>query len=223
MFIDHYMISGLEPDASPEDVQQRYESLKKCYETNRIGAFAGSLPPPIARAFETLLDPEARRAFDRERSRLLQERKLGVHESGESLEPVSLFQSFARVSPSLRGILDHLKENFRPRDPRIGSSQRCLKMEVLLTSHEAKKGGRIPVEIPCYRSCKACQGTGLVHLVPCHDCGGEGLLPGYSTLEIDYPACLADRAVIRRDLRHLGIFNLIVELQVRITEKIPRS
>lgn len=64
---DYYRILGVTTDAAPDDIKQAYRASAKQYhpDSNRAGDDQSEVYHDIRKAYETLIDPEQRRVYDR--------------------------------------------------------------------------------------------------------------------------------------------------------------
>lgn len=91
-----------------------------------------------------------------------------------------------------------------------------LNIEVILTPREAARGVVAPIEVPVFRTCWSCRGTGREWLFPCMACGGHGVIEEHETVSVRIPPMVRDRNVIELPIDGLGIHNFYLRLHIRI-------
>jgi molecular chaperone DnaJ len=91
-----------------------------------------------------------------------------------------------------------------------------LNIEVILTPMEAARGGVAPIEVPVFRTCWSCHGTGREWLFPCMVCAGHGMIEEHETVSVRIPPMIRDRSVIELPIEGLGIHNFYLRLHIRI-------
>jgi DnaJ-class molecular chaperone len=189
---NYYAVLGVKETASPEEVQEAYRRLVKAYHPDRSGADTAGEFRAVQEAWETLGDPERRRAYDLRRW------------------PRRPARPFPRPAPPPR----------RPAPgwddfpfPEVAGA---LHLELQMTAAEADSGGDVEVDLPARRRCPHCGGLGRLAWFLCPGCGGHGhgLRPERFTLHV--PAGLADGEVIRVPLADHGLAHRELVLHVRV-------
>jgi DnaJ-class molecular chaperone len=219
-----YVATGLDPNASWEQIQAAY----KCW--------AEQLPPlpqshaaeglrELQDAYSALAHSERRRAYD---ARLRQERSPARKtETFGPLGPatpvratprdISLCESFDSFHPSFAELFDRFWSNFdlvtRPKAERLES----LTIDVPLAPDAAQAGGAVRVRIPARAQCSACAGHGALGDYQCWRCRGQGSITADYPIEIRYPAGLLNEHVVQVSLGEFGICNFFLTIRFRIT------
>jgi hypothetical protein len=237
---DYYMILGVSRSEDMAGIQRAFRDLALRHHPDRAGPESKERFQEISEAYETLSSPDSRASYDSGLGRtvpvtgsrrpgpapepLVQEDRPGPapHPPGPRPEPlisrpVSLPDDFGRVRPSPSALLDHLLQNAvehlfpksRPVDP--------LTVELVMEPLEAERGGRVILEVPVFRACRACGGGGRVWGYPCGRCAETGVESLRRPLRIDLPAGLQDGDLYSVPLRGLGIQNIYLRLLVRVS------
>lgn len=144
---DYYTILGVTRDASPAAIRRAYRRLAKKYHPDVPAGGSREQFEALQAAYETLSDAERRRRYDE---------ALGAKER-ERAEPLTWSFERGPARLDLRAPLE------------LGS----LSGEILLSAREAAAGGVLPLDVPVFASCEACEGTGGF-VFDCDSCGGEG-------------------------------------------------
>ena len=192
---NYYAVLGVKDTASVEEVQEAYRRLVKAYHPDRSGADTAGAFRAVQEAWETLGNPERRRAYDLRRRQ------------GRRPRP-------ARRPPWASS---------SPRRPAPGWAEfpfaeaaGALHLELQMTAAEAEAGGDVEVDLPARRVCPGCGGRGRLAWFLCPRCGGrgQGLWPERFTLHV--PAGLADGEVVRVPLAAYDLAHRELVLHVRV-------
>ncbi len=207
---NYYMILGVSMNATPEEIKSAFRQRALELHPDKSGQNSGPFIE-AQEAYATLSDPERRRAYDRQLAR-------------QAVVPASVVRDialdeFGFYHPSFDELFDRLWSNFlgvsRPKAERLES----LTLEVLLSPTEARRGGRVRVEIPARATCPTCGGRGHLGGYECWRCAGHGDLTTEYPMDIPYPAGIRDGSVMRLPLSRFGIRNFYLTVQFRITGK----
>lgn len=178
---DYYGILGVEKNASPEEIKKAYRKLALKYHPDRVPADkkpeAEERFKEISEAYEVLMDPDKRRAYD-----------TYGDVSFATGGPNFTWQDFSHYD-DLRDIFGDffgdLLGNFfgfqaQPR-PRRGSKARPgedLRITVPLSLEEMAKDTVKRIRLFRFEPCEACKGTGSAtgKTKACPSCGGRGVI-----------------------------------------------
>jgi DnaJ-class molecular chaperone len=189
MELNYYTVLGVKESASPEEVQEAYRRLVKAYHPDRSGADTADQFRAVQEAWETLGNPERRRAYDLRRR---PERR-----------PRSARRPPGRRVPGW--------DDFP--FPEAGGA---LHLELEMTPAEADFGGEVVLDLPARARCRHCGGLGRVAWFLCPGCGGRGheLRPERFTLHV--PAGLADGQAVRVPLTGYSLAHRELVVHVRV-------
>jgi molecular chaperone DnaJ len=226
---DFYIILGISPAASQDDIKRAYRRKAMELHPDHYGPDAGPFID-VQDAYAVLGDPGRRRSYD---ARLAAQQpgatripvkgeRIGsrrppaeplIPRKPEPLEDVSLFRSFETFSPSFDEIFEHLWSNFtgatHPKSERVER----LTIDVPLPYEQAVRGGRVRVLVPAVVRCPTCGGHGGVGPFECRRCRGQGDVSGDFPVSIAFPAGIPDGHVATVSLEHLGIRNLFLTVR----------
>lgn len=226
MMGDFYELLGVERDASPEEIKRAFRRLARQYHPD----VAGDDPETetrfkeIARAYETLSDPERRARYDR----------FGEEGMGAGADPFvgvnlsDLFDAFFGGDPfnvrgdaqARRGPDAEVKLDLAFADAVFGAEKTIdLRLPVECDTCDASGcapgthpetcgdcGGvgevrevrrSILGQIVSARPCPRCRGVGRMITSPCEECGGEGRVTRSRSLQVEVPAGIADGQRLR--------------------------
>jgi len=231
---NYYSILGVLPTATLDDIKSAYRRRVKQYHPDRFGEDSAPFLR-IQEAYDVLGDQGNRSFYDRS-LREQNTRPVSVQRSSPEtirpkrppVEPLTaprgmavpdtLFprSSFLSFSPSFDEIFDNLWNEFDR--PGIAKSERhrTLSMEIRLTPDQARRGGRMQVELPLQRPCETCDGLGNIGPFYCWRCNGTGSFRRELSLQVEYPPGIQDSYQIAIPLERYGIADICPVLIFRI-------
>jgi molecular chaperone DnaJ len=177
---DPYKILGVGKNASDADIKKSYRKLARQYhpDQNAGNKQAEERFKEISQAYDTLSDPDKRKAYDRGTG------PLGGFGMPGGFDPGSFSGGFGDILSNLfggnaggagRGGGRAGGVRGGPRGPQRG---RDLETEVTLAFDQAVNGAQIPLAVPTSQPCPTCNGTGAKPgTTPrvCPVCEGRGL------------------------------------------------
>jgi hypothetical protein len=114
--------------------------------------------------------------------------------------------------PSIAALVDRMQAAFFGGEAEV----RPVAAEVELSRGQAFRGGRVPVEVPLRRLCRACGGRGEVWDQPCGDCDGTGDRVNVEAVHVFVPSGVRDGARFRLRVRVPTDSQTAVDLRVRV-------
>jgi molecular chaperone DnaJ len=223
---DYYIILGVSCSESFAGIHEAFRKLAKKYHPDLGGPEATETFQEIAQAYEILSDPEQRRTYDQTLRRgdsllrsepLEQTRRQGSYQPEPLVpKPISILRDFQTIRPSFDALFDRILRNFSGIGVTKAERIEDLNIEVILTPMEAAKGGVTPIEVPVFRTCWSCHGTGREWLFSCLACAGYGMIEEHETVSVRIPPMVRDRSVIELPIEGLGIHNFYLRLHIRI-------
>jgi molecular chaperone DnaJ len=210
---DLYSILGVPIGADIDTIKSAYRRIAM-----QVHPDVGHEPDParfreVHDAYARLSDAARRRSGDIDLGRVTHSR--GPIEEIKAGEPLSVFDDFESVAPSLGEILDHIAQNFFGFHQKSGGPRRRLDVEIVLSREEARRGGRLPIELPCYEPCTACRG-GAWSWGLCPRCHGYGLMESTRQVAIDIPPGVQNASRYELALDNIGITNLVLDVTVLV-------
>lgn len=224
---DYYEVLGVSPDASTEEIKRAFRRLARQYHPDAADSDpdAEARFKEVARAYETLSDPQKRARYDRFGPE-------GVTAAGpDPFTGVSLsdlFDAFFGGDPfnlrseqaSRRGPDAEVRlelefaeavfgaektiEARLPVDCETCDSSGCKPGTYPVTCDECGGAGEVREvrrsilgQIVSARPCPRCRGAGREIQSPCGDCGGEGRVTRLRRLQVDVPAGIGDAQRLR--------------------------
>jgi DnaJ-class molecular chaperone len=185
---DYYVILGVARNATTAAIKRAFRRLAKKFHPDMTTAHASTEDfQDLQNAYETLADAERRRRYDEQ-----------LVERDDHFRPLAW--SFVR-SPAA----GDLRRPVRP-----GS----LSGEILLTPAEAQAGGVLPLDVPIYTSCPACEGTGGF-VFDCGRCGGEGKVEKRFPVPLRIPAGAREGTVFQVSVDEPGVLSILLTLHIR--------
>lgn len=223
---DYYIILGVSRSESSAGIHEAFRKLAKKYHPDLGGPEATETFQEIAHAYEVLSDPEQRRTYDQTLRRadffhsepLESARRRGSYQPEPLIpKPMSILHDFQTIRPSFDALFDRFLRNFRGIGVTKAERIEDLNIEVILTPMEAARGVVAPIEVPVFRTCWSCQGTGREWLFPCMGCAGQGMIEEHETVSVRIPPGVRDRGIIELPIEGLGIHNFYLRLHIRIS------
>jgi len=234
---NYYLILGVSPDATPNEIKSAYRRRAREFHPDRFGEERQPFLD-IQEAYAALSDSVSRNAYDRDIRQAREVRRAwsatGVHEPEplvprrrhvEPLRPdevpadlgrASLLRSFRTYRPSYEELFDRIERNFRRDEGSKSASVKELVVEFTLTPEEARRGGNVQLHVPARVRCPLCRGGGVIGFYECGRCAGEGVMSGEFPLMLSWPPGIGDgyRASMRLD--RLGIGDLFLTVCFRV-------
>ena len=174
--MDIYAVLGVGRDADLADIRRAYRRLaRRCHPgVNPGDRDARARFEQITEAFETLSDPERRRAYDVGAPRAT--RQEGVSFGFEGFDfsvEVTADDHASTFGDLFAGVLHRGADRGSAAAPEAGSE---LHSTLLVTFDESMAGVERYVAVTRQVSCRACGGSGAMALepAPCPDCQGRG-------------------------------------------------
>jgi DnaJ-class molecular chaperone len=179
-------------------IRSAYRSLAKAYHPDRIGPSGTSQFQEISEAYRVLSDPVLRDAHNA----ALQNESARAEPTGrwgpggiEPLvaEPIVVRRNFHTSQPSIEEeFVDWTMRNFTERHIPKSGYHRDADIEVILTPEEAMLGGILPIEVPAFSICPACDGSGRDWFSLCVACDGTGVRESRRTARLQIPRLIRD-------------------------------
>jgi len=242
---DYYCVLGVSREESPAGIRAAFRDRAKHLHPDHAGGESTPAFQELQKAYEVLVDPERRRAYNRTLApaSVGPRRVLTRERRGEPLIPeppplvaeplvpeprmpargrsplddaLSLLDDAGTVRPGVAPLLDRLQRNFTRVGVPKGEHPEAVNVEVLLTPDEAAAGGELPIAVPVLERCWRCHGGGYDWFFPCDACGGEGVVEAERLVHVEIPPHATHGATIEVPLTALGVDNLYLRVHARI-------
>jgi DnaJ-class molecular chaperone len=237
---DYYFILGVPRTATARDILRAFRELAKLYHPDVAGPQGTASFQDIVEAYEILSDPEHRRHYHHSLSThvdvrpsappvgsarpqpeplIPEQRSYRLYSQPEPMvpEPMSVLHDFGTISPSFDALYDRLRRNFTGRGTPKAERLESLNAELKLSPYEALRGVMVPVGIPVFVRCAACDGSGREWFSLCLTCQGQGMIETEQTISVQLPPGVRDGTIIEVPLRRMGIHNFSLRLHIRVT------
>jgi molecular chaperone DnaJ len=191
--MDFYVLLGIEPGASLNDIKRAYRRLARRYhpDINPGDRMAAAQFRQIVEAYETLSDPDRRQRYD-----------TGTTPSADPRAGSVGFQGFdfsvSVGGPSASTFGDLFAEIFQQRDLTHDEGRAehgaDLHHSITLGFEEAMRGGQQQLTVTRQEHCRACKGMGRLRAAatPCARCAGTGAIQsarGHMVFSRPCPEC----------------------------------
>jgi DnaJ-class molecular chaperone len=231
---DYYVILGIDPDATQDEIRAAYRRRAKACHPDSSGEDSEPFLA-LGEAYEVLGDPGRRRDYDDEVAREKRRARRTIrwagpdplHGRGHAPEPLIPTQppgprrgrygepTFSSlVEELLRGSRRQGDAPFRP-EARAGEAGE-IQVQVRLTREQALHGGRIRMWLPVQMRCPGCRGRGWIAFSECPDCLGSGLVAAERAIEVAFPGGVVDGSEAMVSLEDLGRGDLALRLRFRV-------
>lgn len=222
---NYYVILGVDPDASQEQIKSAYRQKVKEFHPDYYGDDSGPFLA-VQEAYTVLSDLERRRAYDDELAGGSRHRNVSIGRAAEwlrskrapvepliptapltDLEEDFFGRSFETYEFWFEQIFDRFWSRF---DMPVRSRRRRVEnidLEIALTREQARRGGQVRVRLPVPVRCPTCGGRGGVGFFECRSCFGQGLVTEEYPLLIDFPAGLPSGHRVKISLARFGLVN----------------
>lgn len=229
---NYYLILGVESDATQDEIQRAFRRLAKDLHPDYYGQDSKPFLD-LQEAYAVLADPERRSAYDRWRRpirpytggrrseaepirpRRTQPEPLIPEDEPAHLDDLSLSGSFRTFDPSFEEFFDRLWRNYSPSRPEMEPLY-SLNVEILLSPHQALRGGRVRLLVPAQLPCPLCNGRGGIGWFECARCQGKGQIVDEFPIVLDFPAGIINNHVIQVPLDSFGIENFYLNTIFRV-------
>ncbi|XP_042003273.1 chaperone protein DnaJ-like isoform X1 [Salvia splendens] len=174
---DYYSVLNVSKNATLQEIKAAYRSLARKYHPDmNKGPGAEEKFKEIAAAYEVLSDTEKRSVYDRFGEEGLRGEFDATSSGPQGVDPFEVFaEYFGEPSNFFGGSGEQSGFNFNFR----GNSRQNLdiRCDLYLSFEESIFGGKRDVEVPYFKTCDDCGGTGAKSnscLKTCAECGGRG-------------------------------------------------
>lgn len=229
---NYYIILGIKPDATEEQIKSAYRRKAKELHPDYYGEDREPFQS-VQEAYSVLSDPARRKAHDNDldrekRLRSTQQRTpayrrhpkvepLIPEERPVEVEDLSLPRSFLTYRPSFEELFDRLWSNFSGLTRPKAETRENLTVEILLSAEQARQGGRVRIMIPAQLPCPTCRGRGWVGPFDCLRCSGTGVIRDEYPIELSYPPGVSNSYITQIPLDQFGIHNFYLTAYFRVS------
>ena len=213
----YYMILGVSNTESPSGIRAAYRDLAKRMHPDVAGHQATRAFQDVTEAYGVLSDPQRRREYNNTLKRAADGDEISERRRPpEPLirQPVTILGHPESIRPSFDAMYQRFLRNFTGIDVPKSEQLEGLNFEVILTADESERGCVVPVDVPVFRPCPKCGGSGRAWVYPCAYCRQQGMIEGEERLSIRIPPMAASGSIYEIPLRGLGIHNFYLRLHV---------
>lgn len=215
----YYVVLGVSRTETTSGIRAAYRDLVKKVHPDVAGAGATSAFREITEAYDVLSDPSRRDEYNDQLRRIEQQDRgyldlRGIRSRPGTHNAFAPFEVREGTSPSFDALHERLLRNFTglgiPKSERL----EALNFEVLLTPGEASRGCVVPIEVPAFRRCPECAGSGRDWLYPCARCEQRGLVQSQHVVHLNIPPGVESGAAYDLLLNTLGVRNFYLRVHV---------
>lgn len=182
---DYYVILGVTPTASPEEITGAYYVLARKHHPDASSSDPGEASDfkRISEAYDVLSDEQKRRNYDRSRRTKVRRPQSAGSAAAFGFAPVG---KQATTFPQTGG----------PAVP-MANSAPVIEGELPIRPEEARRGGPCDFILTIRRECERCSGRGCVGELPCGTCHGKGQILRRQPVKLDLPPGLRTGTILR--------------------------
>jgi chaperone protein DnaJ len=225
---DYYEILGVDRSASEEEIKKAYRRLAVKYhpDKNPGDHEAEERFKELGEAYETLMDPQKRAAYDRYGHAAFQQGGFGGGGGGGFHDPFDIFREVFGAAGGSGGIFEHFFGGGGQADGSGRQRGSDLRYDMQITLEEAATGCEKEIEIRKLGTCRTCEGSGAQKgskTVVCSTCRGRGQVVasrGFFQVAQTCPSCQGTGQVIEKPCKSCHGDGR-VEQTSRIKLKIP--
>lgn len=205
---DYYEVLMVERSCSQDEVKRSYRKLAVKYhpDKNPNDPEAEDRFKELGEAYDVLMDPEKRAAYDRYGHAAFQGGMGGGPGAGGGFhDPFDLFREVFGAAGGSGGIFDQFFGGGSDRDGRQRGSD--LRYDMQITLEEAALGAEKEIEIRKLDACVTCEGTGAQagsRAVTCPTCRGRGQVVasrGFFQVAQTCPQCHGSGQIVEKPCR----------------------
>jgi len=216
---NYYVILGISPDSSHNDIKTAYRRLAKEFHPDYYDKTRSPFQA-IQDAYSVLSDPRRRRQYDdsigavKARDKPFRAAEAGSF-GGDFVEPLipDQAESLSDISGSARrsswagpvSRFDSFFDTASRRWPYERTAPATREITIALTAEQAAEGGHIRILVPARRRCPDCSGRGNHGIYACWRCFGAGYLQGEIPLLLAYAAGIGDGHTVEIPLAGYGL------------------
>ena len=198
--MDYYKLLGVAKNATPEEIKKAFREKAKKYHPD-INPSSQELFKKITVAYETLIDPEKRKIYDRQ---IKKQKKTTFiekiyHLLGFTEKPVKGRDIHLKIDISVEeGFYGKEKSIFYQRKEHCEICKGTGLSEISIIKKCPACSGNKKVKkgffyIPCF----GCKGKGFIILNPCTNCGGSGLVKRQVQKRFSIPRGITENQIIK--------------------------
>jgi DnaJ-class molecular chaperone len=199
---DFYKVLGVNHKTSPEEIRRAYRRAAKRYHPD-VSPRNEEKFREVQEAYDTLSDPDKKALYDQDIS---DKGSPGIRPQSYNPYPLRSYPPslFDEIDSFLGRFEDISVDEWSPFFRETEQSHQQLSVEITLTPSEARRGCKVPLEIPIWVICRRCGGSGFVGALICGHCRGRGEERLEETIKVAIPPGVRSGTEIRISLRDLG-------------------
>jgi molecular chaperone DnaJ len=207
---DYYEVLGVDRNAGEDELKKSYRKMAVKFhpDKNPGDAEAEERFKELGEAYEVLMDPQKRAAYDRYGHAAFRQGGAGAGGAGGFHDPFDLFREVFGSSGGAGGIFEHFFGAERGATDGSGRQRGSdLRYDMQITLEEAAFGCEKEIEIRKLDSCDVCEGSGAQkgsRAVTCSVCRGRGQViasRGFFQVAQTCPNCQGTGQVIEKPCR----------------------
>jgi DnaJ-class molecular chaperone len=198
-----YKVLGVNQKAGPEKIKRAYRQAAKRYHPD-VSPRNEEKFREVQEAYDTLSDPEKKALYDEE---TLEVRSPAIRPQSYYADPLGSYSSnlFNEIDPFFGRFEDFWVDDWSDFFSEREQTHQDLSVEIALTPSEARRGCKVPLEIPFWVICRRCRGSRFVGELICGLCRGRGEEKLEKEIKVSIPPGVRSGTEMRIPLRDLGL------------------
>jgi DnaJ-class molecular chaperone len=211
---DYYVVLGISKGANLNQIKRAYRKIVKQLHPDLTQSVSSDEFRKAREAYETLIDENKRKRYDagleqpkivtnKPKTQKISKKRTSI------LHEMNYFKSFA--DEFFDGFLPGFYDKERRRSP-----HKDLYYEIVLSLHEARRGGLFPIKLPVIEPCPECSRLQVWDQFFCPACSGHGCIQTQREFSLSIPPNTKHGTKQRISMEDIGLTGVHLNIIVYI-------